>query len=107
MSLWYPAQKNGLSVDSPQTKFQIGVERLAKAGDDPDMLGAALMSIHGALEDAFRGQLAANSLVPAPLREAVSDPRQADWKVLLDAMQQYGGLSISDRRTIWRFNGLR
>lgn len=94
-------------MENPQTKFQIGIERLAKTGDDPDMLGAALVSIHGALEDAFRIQLAANSLVPASLRETISDPRQADWKTLLDAMQQYGGLSIGDRRTIWRFNGLR
>ena len=44
---------------SVRQKLQKGRDHLNKAGNDPDLLGLALTSIHGALEDACRSWLAA------------------------------------------------
>ena len=94
-------------MDSVIEKLELGLQRLAKAGDDPDPLGLALQSIHGALEDTFRAQLAADPQMPSDQREAVLDPKRVQWKDLLDAMQLYGNLSVQDRELIWRANGQR
>jgi Bacterial SH3 domain len=94
-------------MDSAIEKLELGLQRLAKAGDDPDLLGLALQSIHGALEDTFREQLAADPHMPSDQREAVLDPKRVQWKDLLDAMQLYGNLSVQDRELIWRANGQR
>jgi hypothetical protein len=94
-------------MDSATQKLELGLERLAKAGHDPDLLGLALQSIHGALEDHFRARLAADSHVPEVQRAAMLDPKQVQWKELLDAMQLYGDLSAQNRDQIWRTNGLR
>ena len=48
-------------MDGATEKLELGLQRLAKAGDDADMLGLALQSIHGALEDHFRARLSADS----------------------------------------------
>ena len=39
---------------SIQEKLNKGRDRLNKAGNDEDLLGLALASVHGALEDACR-----------------------------------------------------
>ena len=44
---------------SIQEKLNKGRDRLNKAGNDEDMLGLAMTSIHGALENACRNWLAA------------------------------------------------
>jgi hypothetical protein len=93
--------------DSANSKLELGLERLAKAGTDADLLGLALQSLHGALEDAFRAQLAADTHVPAAQRADITDPKKVQWKDLLDAMVLYRDLGADDRRTIWRVNGLR
>lgn len=93
--------------DSASSKLELGLERLAKAGTDADLLGLALQSLHGALEDAFRAQLAADSHVPAAQRADFTDPKKVQWKDLLDAMVLYRDLGADDRKTIWRVNGLR
>lgn len=93
--------------NSAASKLKLGLERLAKAGTDADMLGLALQSIHGALEDGFRAQIAANPQVPESLRTDVLDPKKVQWKDLLDAMMLYRDLSAADRDTIWRTNGVR
>lgn len=90
-----------------QNKFQIGIERLSKAGNDPDFLGMALISLHGALEDYFRDWLSSNSSVPPSIREIVIDTRKTHWKGLLDLMQQYGGLKDHQRNYIFHINKLR
>ena len=59
-----------------QDKLQLGLERLSRAGDDLDLLGLALISLHGALEDYFRNWLSTNPSVPPLEREAVLDARQ-------------------------------
>jgi hypothetical protein len=94
-------------MDSATQKLELGLERLAKAGHDADLLGLALQSIHGALEDHFRARLAADSQMPESQRATMLDPKQVQWKELLDAMQLYGDLSANDRDQIWRTNGLR
>jgi hypothetical protein len=94
-------------MDSATEKLELGLQRLAKAGDDADMLGLALQSIHGALEDHFRARLSSDSSMPAEQRAAMADPKQTQWRDLLDAMQLYGNLSAPDRELIWRTNALR
>ncbi len=94
-------------MDSVIEKLELGLQRMAKANTDPDLLGLALQSIHGALEDTFRARLAADPHMPSDQREAVLDPKRVQWKELLDAMQLYGNLSTQDRELIWRANGQR
>ncbi|MFN8504190.1 SH3 domain-containing protein [Kouleothrix sp.] len=93
--------------NSVNAKLELGLERLAKAGHDPDLLGGALQSIHGALEDAFRAQLAADTHVPEGQRADYVDPKKVQWKDLLDAMMLYRDLSQADRDVIWRTNSVR
>ena len=45
--------------------------------------------------------------MPAEQRAAMADPKQAQWRDLLDAMQLYGDLSAPNRELIWRTNALR
>jgi hypothetical protein len=94
-------------MDGATEKLELGLQRLAKAGDDADMLGLALQSIHGALEDHFRARLAADSHMPTEQRAAIADPKQTQWRDLLDAMQLYGDLSAPNRELIWRTNAQR
>jgi hypothetical protein len=94
-------------MDGAIEKLELGLQRLAKAGDDADMLGLALQSIHGALEDHFRARLATDSNMPAEQRAAMADPKQTQWRDLLDAMQLFGDLSAPNRELIWRTNALR
>ena len=94
-------------MDGATEKLELGLQRLAKAGDDADMLGLALQSIHGALEDHFRARLSVDSHMPAEQRAAMADPKQTQWRDLLDAMQLYGDLSAQNRELIWRTNALR
>jgi hypothetical protein len=94
-------------MDGATEKLELGLQRLAKAGDDADMLGLALQSIHGALEDHFRARLSSDSHMPAEQRVAMADPKQTQWRELLDAMQLYGDLSAPNRELIWRTNALR
>src|SRR3954466_5991778 len=94
-------------MDGATEKLELGMQRLAKAGDDADMLGLALQSIHGALEDHFRARLSSDSQMPAEQRAAMADPKQTQWRDLLDAMQLYGDLSARNRELIWRTNALR
>lgn len=101
------AVQNGAHSTQYGEKLQLGLQRLSKAGNDPDLLGLALISLHGALEDYFRNWLSTNSSVPPSQREAVLDARQIQWKGLLDLMQQYGSLNDSQRRYILRLNRLR
>jgi hypothetical protein len=94
-------------MDVATEKLELGLQRLAKAGDDADLLGLALQSIHGALEDHFRARLSVDSHMPAEQRMAMADPKQTQWRELLDAMQLYGDLSAPNRELIWRTNALR
>lgn len=88
-------------------KLELGLQRLAKAGSDADMLGLALQSIHGALEDHIRVVLSTDPQMPEAQRRAVLDPKQVQWKDLLDLMVLYRDLGAADREEIWQINGTR
>ena len=82
-----------------QIKFEEGMQVLEGILDDEDhiALNAALIKIHGALEDFIRLEVAER----APhLRPAVQDPRQTNWKSLLDYGTTYLAFTKSDRDTI-------
>jgi hypothetical protein len=88
-------------------KLQLGLQRLEQSGDNPDLLGIALVTLHGALEDYFRDSLAANPDLPYEQQMLVQDRRQVQWKDLLELIQQYGGLSDADCRRVMQANRQR
>ncbi len=88
-------------------KLQLGWERFQKAGNDPELLGYALISFHGALEDYFRDWLSNNNFIDPQIRHRVQDKQQVQWKELIDLMQQYGGVSLETRNSILNANRLR
>ncbi|MCB8942921.1 MAG: SH3 domain-containing protein [Ardenticatenaceae bacterium] len=80
-------------------KLQEGFARLAGAGDDERLLGMALMSLHGALEEHFREQLA---------REIVTETQaRPGWLELVDLWQKHRVLSPEDRTLILTTNSKR
>lgn len=89
-----------------QTKFEEGMQVLEGILDDEDhlALNAALIKIHSALEDFVRLEVGER----APhLREAVADPRQTNWKSLLDYGTTYLAFTKSDRDIISEANQQR
>lgn len=91
---------------SVQQKLQKGRDRLNKAGNDSDLLGLALTSIHGALEDACRNWLSA----PAIRQQHgidVQNKSEANWQNILELMPRYCGWSDRDVRYVRKMNGLR
>ena len=80
-------------------KLQEGKARLAGAGDDERLLGMALMSLHGALEEHFREQLAREIKLETESRPG--------WMDLVDLWQKHRVLSPADRSLILRTNSKR
>jgi hypothetical protein len=91
---------------SVQEKLQKGRNILQKAGNDPDLLGLALASIHGALEDACRNWLAQPQFIQQH-RINVQNRSQASWQTLLQLMQTYGGWSMQEVQYVSKMNSLR
>jgi hypothetical protein len=87
-----------------EEKFKIGLERLAKADDDPDLLGAALTSIHGALEDRFRHVLVTTPDVPERDHQRILDVKRVQWGELIDLMRLYAGLSAEHATLVRTMN---
>ena len=85
-------------------KLKLGVERLAKAESDPDMLGAALTSIHGALEDRFRHLLALTPAISASDHARILDVSRVQWGELIDLMRLHRNLSAEDATLIRTMN---
>jgi hypothetical protein len=96
-----------MQTQTVQEKLDRGLELLQNAGHDPNILGTALQSIHGALEDHVRTLLSKNSAIPIAQRSRIGDRGAVKWKELLDLMQHYENLSESDRRWILSMNTLR
>src|SRR5690349_20695439 len=94
-------------MDSSADKLAQGLRRLQQAGDNPDLLGPALLSLHGALEDHFRAWLAAQRRFPAEQRDTLANRQQVNWDKLIEWMQRYGGLSDDIVRRIRQANRLR
>jgi uncharacterized protein len=88
-------------------KLNRGLNLLNGAGTNPDTLGLALQSIHGALKDHCRDLLSQNTAVPSDQRQQIRNHVEVNWKTLLDLMQCYEGMSDRDRAFILRMNYLR
>lgn len=95
-----------MTVEDIQRKLQRGRRLLAKAEDDRDLLGSALSSIHGALEDACRMWLFQPNLRQQHGVD-VYDKSKASWKTLLGLTERYCGWSQQDVRYVSRMNSLR
>ena len=71
------------------------------------MLGCALLSIHGALEDFFREWLSSHTSMPLSVREKVVNQRDCQWDCLIKLAQQYADLTNDKARKIRHANGKR
>lgn len=91
---------------SVQQKLQKGRDRLNKAGNDSDLLGLALTSIHGALEDACRNWLSAPAIKQQHGVD-VQNKSEANWQNVLELMPRYCGWSDRDVRYVRKMNSLR
>lgn len=91
---------------SVQDKLQKGRDLLNKAGNDLDLLGLALTSMHGALEDACRDWLSEPS-IQRQHGVAMQGESKASWKHLPELMSKYCGWSDQDVRYVRKMNGLR
>lgn len=85
-------------------KLSLGMQRLSDAGDDPLLLGQALLTLHGALEDHFDEWLSTCAELPLAERETLGEQ---GWPARIRQMQTYGTLSQQHATTITRFNRLR
>ncbi|GAB4166036.1 MAG: hypothetical protein Fur005_26940 [Roseiflexaceae bacterium] len=88
-------------------KLKLGVERLAKADHDPDLLGSALVSIHGALEDRFRHLLATTATLSEYEHARVLDVGRVQWNELIDLMRLHQNLGSDDANFIREMNRQR
>ena len=94
-------------MDSATEKLELGLQRLAKARRRRRPAWPCAPKHPWRAGRSFSRAAAADSHIPADQRAALADPKRAQWKELLDAMQLYGDLSAQNRELIWRTNGLR
>lgn len=87
-----------------EDKLKLGLDRFHKAGDDTDLLAAALISLHGALEDRFRHALASTPELPTSEQKRVLDVTAVQWNELIEMMRLYRGLSAEDAAQIQKMN---
>lgn len=90
-----------------EEKLKLGLDRLNKAADDSDLLSAALISLHGALEDRFRHALASTPELPTSEQKRALDVTKVQWVELIDMMRLYRGLSAEDAAQIQKMNRAR
>lgn len=86
-------------MDAVEEKLRRGFTLIAQAGEDGDLLGAALLAIHAGLAEHVRVTLLAHPGLSAQERVLVSNKR-GDWSALIGLMQQYAGLSHAQRQVI-------
>lgn len=91
---------------SIQEKLNKGHDRLNKAGNDADMLGLAITSIHGALEGACRDWLSAPQIKQQHGID-VQNKAEANWQNILELMPKHCGWSDRDVRYVRKMNSLR
>lgn len=94
-----------MNIDSAKKKLVDGRATLAKAGDDPDLLGVALTKIHAALEDACRFWLSEPNVAPYHQLD-VQNRNQVSWRELFELMP-YCQWSPDDVEYVRRWNSLR
>jgi hypothetical protein len=86
-------------------KLARGFRLLARSGGDSDMLGVALLAIHGALEDHLRAQLLALPDLDERARRQLE--HYSAWLPLVRLAQQHLDLSPGQRRAIQEAGLLR
>jgi hypothetical protein len=82
-------------MDDTEDKLRRGCRLLARARQDADLLGPALLAIHGAYETQLRARLSARLDLTSEERLSV-DERQVSGAPLLALAQRYGGLSRAE-----------
>jgi hypothetical protein len=100
-------QYTNVFMINPIEKRDLGLQRLARAAEMPDLLGPALISLHGALEDYARSWLARHNHIPHEIRACIHDRQCVAWHEVLDLMQRYGGLSTRARYRIQYITALQ
>jgi hypothetical protein len=80
-------------------KLQRGFMLLERAATDSDLLGVALLAIHGALEDHFRQTLSARPTLNLAERQALVR-RDITGVALVEMMEQHAGLTVDQRRIV-------
>jgi TM2 domain-containing membrane protein YozV len=95
-----------MNIAVAKKKLADGRLTLAKAGNDPDLLGVALTKIHAALEDACRGWLS-NLEVAQHHQKNVYNCRQISAKELLKLMSKYYQWTSEDVEYVCQFSDLR
>lgn len=85
-----------------QQTIQRGIDLLARAGDDPDLLGMSLIYLHGGLEVYFRDQLE-QKIALFKAREQ----KHPSWPDLINLWEEQRSLSDSERSTLLDYNKLR
>jgi hypothetical protein len=80
-------------------KLQRGFMLLERAATDSDLLGVALLAIHGALEDRFRQTLSARPTLNLAERQALVR-RDITGPALVEMMEQHAGLPADQRRIV-------
>lgn len=81
------------------TKLKRGFQIIGRAKNDPDLLGAGLLSIHRALEDHFRTVLLARPDLNAADRQLLTKEK-VSGSALFDVVEVYTNLSREHRKVI-------
>ena len=87
-------------------KLRRGFILIERSRTDSDLLGVALLAIHGALEDYFREVLSTCSSLSAQERQSLIR-RDTGWLKLVEMMQQHTGLNVEHRRIVLDANEIR
>jgi len=89
-----------------EEKLKTGRDRVSTANNDPEILGLALLSFHGALEDHIRLSLALIS-DDSDSTEKYLTPSETRWNDLLSSAKQNLGLSQRNADLISEANAYR
>lgn len=89
-----------------EEKLQRGFALIARSGNDPDLLGMALLAIHGALEAFLRGQLSARQDLTPDERRLV-DLQHVSGAPLVALVQRYLGLGRDQLEILREMNSTR
>ena len=87
--------------------FKRGLVCLESAGENQSLLGQALLSFHGALEDYFRFFLSNNLALPAETREVVHDRGKTQGRDLVILAQKCNLINANDKNIILSMNKQR
>ena len=98
--------RTGEKIDF-QVKLKRGLCLLEAADGDLDMLGCALLALHGALEDYFRVRLDEHPKVLPAKGVKLANRGRCQWPQLLELARTYAGLREDEDLQIYKANGFR